>query len=363
MSIIDRLQRQHLKALTPYASARREAQRGSCWLNANESPFAPSVEGAETQLNRYPDFQSLTLNQQFADYCGVQPQQLLSCRGADEGIDLLLRAFCEPGIDRIVITSPTYGMYQIAAQSYAVEVVDVPLQGPQWQPDCDAVIAAAKSAKLVFLCQPSNPLGAAIEAEVLEHLIRECDNTMVVVDEAYFEFSDQQSATNWLQKYPNLVVLRTLSKAFALAGARCGFVVGSAELIGLLSKILAPYPLPVSSLRQAQQVTAPAAITAMQQRVSLLLQQRQRLQQWFSQQPGFALLSASETNFLLVAHRQSATIQQYLAERGIVVRNQSKQPGLPACLRFTVGSADENTQLLAALAAYQNSDQCMGEAQ
>ncbi|WP_417439715.1 histidinol-phosphate transaminase [Idiomarina abyssalis] len=350
MSIVDQLQRQHLKQLTPYASARRSMSGGNIWLNANESPYSNSYTVDDSKLNRYPEFQSQPLNQAYAEYAGVESSQVLSSRGSDEGIELLIRAFCEPGQDKVLICPPTYGMYAISAKTFAVGVTEVPLL-KSWQLDTESVIDAAADSKVIFLCSPSNPLGNRLNPDDIEQVLQHSPSSIVVVDEAYIEFSSGNSVAGWLRRYPNLVVLRTLSKAFALAGIRCGFLLASEEIIGLLQKVLAPYPLPDPTVQIAIQALQTSSLERLQQQVSALVSERKRVETTLQQTP-MTLMAESDTNFLLYQCEDAAELVSTLAEKGLLIRNQSAQRGLNNVVRITIGSAAENDELIQQLKDY-----------
>ncbi|MGM0630922.1 MAG: histidinol-phosphate transaminase [Pseudomonadota bacterium] len=350
MSFVDQLQRQHLKQLTPYASARRIMSGGNIWLNANESPYNNPYSVDDGKLNRYPEFQSKPLNQAYAEYAGVEASQVLSSRGSDEGIELLIRAFCEPGQDKVLICPPTYGMYAISAQTFAVGVNEIPLL-KSWQLDTESVIDAAAESKVIFLCSPSNPLGNRLNPDDIEQVLQHSPSSIVVVDEAYIEFSSGSSVAGWLKRYPNLVVLRTLSKAFALAGIRCGFLLASEEIIGLLQKVLAPYPLPDPTVQIAIQALQTSSLERLRQQVSTLVSERKRVEVALEQTP-MTLVAESDTNFLLYQCEDAADLVSALADKGLLIRNQSAQRGLNTVVRITIGSAAENDELIQQLKDY-----------
>ncbi|MCA1766635.1 MAG: histidinol-phosphate transaminase [Idiomarina sp.] len=350
MSIVDRLQRQHLKELTPYASARRSMSGGNIWLNANESPYNNAYSVDDSKLNRYPEFQSKPLNQAYAEYVGIKASQVLSSRGSDEGIELLIRAFCEPAKDKVLICPPTYGMYAISAKTFAVGVSEVPLLD-NWQLDTESVIEAAAECKVIFLCSPSNPLGNMLNPNDIEQVLQHSPSSIVVVDEAYIEFSSGDSVASWLERYPNLVVLRTLSKAFALAGIRCGFLLASNDIIELLQKVLAPYPLPDPTVQIAVQALQKSSLERLQQQVSTLVTERERIQAELESMP-MTLVADSDTNFLLYQCEDAAALVTALADNGLLIRNQSAQRGLDNVVRITVGSDAENNELIQQLRKY-----------
>lgn len=349
MSMVERLQRAHLRNLVPYASARRSMSGGSVWLNANEAPNTPAFGNDEPALNRYPAFQSDAVNQAYADYAGVQAESILSARGSDEIIELMIRAFCEPGQDAIMICPPTYGMYAISAQTHGALVREVPLiETPDLglQLDLSAMVAQLDGVKLIFVCSPSNPLGNNLALGDLRNLLESVgEQAFVIVDEAYIEFTDQPSVATWLTQYPQLVVTRTLSKAFGMAAIRCGFALAAPALIDCLRKVIAPYPMPASSLNDAQRALAPAAIAAMQRAVTETRALREQWLQKLQAAPWVKRLYPSATNFVLIQVDDAAALVAQCSAQGVLIRNQSSQRGLDNCVRISIGSAQELQQL------------------
>lgn len=346
MSVLG-LARAEIRALTPYSSARMEASGGQVLLNANESPWAPA---AELALNRYPDPQPPSLRAALAALYGVEPAQLLMGRGSDEAIDLLLRAFCRAGEDAILISPPTFGMYAVAAAVQGAAVLKAPLDA-QFGLDVAALRGQLTPAvKLVFVCTPNNPSGALVPLEVIDALAAElAGRALLVVDEAYLEFADAPSAATLLARHENLVVLRTLSKAHALAGARVGVLLAGAEIVELLRRIMPPYPLPTASVDAALAVLQPAALAQTRERIALLLQQRELLRTALVTLPAVREILPSAANFLCVRWRDAAATYARLLAAGIVVRDVTRYPGLHDCLRISVGTPQENQQLLALL--------------
>ena len=220
---IVRLARANVQALTPYQSARRLGGNGDVWLNANEYPLPVPFELSQQTLNRYPECQPKQVIERYAAYAGLSPEQVLVSRGADEGIELLMRAFCEPGQDAILFCPPTYGMYSVSAETIGIEYRTVAAL-ENWQLNLPAIAAALPGVKLVYMCSPNNPTGNLINRDDIRQLLEMTrGKALVVADEAYIEFCPQATLASWIAEYPHLVVLRTLSKAFALAGLRCGF--------------------------------------------------------------------------------------------------------------------------------------------
>lgn len=362
-AFVERLQRQHLAAVQPYVSARRSASGGSVWLNANEAPATPAAATQE-QWFRYPDFQNTALNQAYADYAGVTREQILCCRGSDEAIELLIRSFCEPGQDAVMITTPTYGMYAISAATHGAQVVDCPLQAAEdgsLQLATEAMITRCldrtqAKIKLIFICSPSNPLGNMVKTRALERLLDAVGNeALVILDQAYIEFVDsnhpQFDSAALLARYPQLVVLRTLSKAFGRAGLRCGFAIAAPEIIAVLSKVIAPYPLPSPTISEATHGLSCEAIMVMQQQLQRIAEQRERLIAALQQRAWVKKIWPSTTNFVLVNVADAQSLVQRCQQQGVLIRDQSSQPGLPQCIRISIGSADDITRLLEVLPA------------
>lgn len=369
-NLVNTLMREHLRSFTPYASARRSMSGGSLWLNANESPYSQTYSVKTEGLNRYPDFQNQALNQAYADYAGVAAKQVISHRGSDESIELLIRTFCEPGRDKILICPPTYGMYAISAAINNNETVAVPLLADTWQLDLDGIEQALNNEpgiKVVFLCNPSNPLGNALQRDSMQRVIELCQNrALVVIDEAYIEFAQARSPaayanSNTLQgnsnvsmvaaidQNPHVIVMRTLSKAFGLAGIRVGFTLTNADLVQALLPVLAPYPLPDLSIQVAQQALSSQEQARVQTNTAQTIAERAKLALALQGYPWVKRVHNSVTNFILVSVNDADALMQHCIQAGVLIRNQSSQVGLSNCVRITVGSASENQQLLAVL--------------
>ncbi len=334
------LVRPEILALAPYSSARKESKGGKVWLDANENPATPHA--GTPLLNRYPDPQPPELVARLAGLYGAAPESVLVTRGSDEGIDLLVRAFCRAGQDAIVITPPTYGMYVVAAgiQGAAVRTAPLVLE-KDFAVDPAAVLAAVDaSVKLVFLCSPNNPTGQNLaRADVLRSVDALAGRAVVVVDEAYAEFSTSESLVTALPTRANLVVLRTLSKAFGLAGARVGVTLAAPEVIAVLQKILAPYPLPTPVIQAALAALTPDAIAAARRSATDLVAGRQRLAAALLRLPYVQKIWPSDANFLLVAVTDSARLMQLCRTAGLIIRDRSKD--VPNTVRITIGSPTE----------------------
>lgn len=345
------LVRPEILALAPYSSARKESSGGRIWLDANENAETPSAH--RPLLNRYPDPQPADLVAQLAALYGVAPANLLVTRGSDEGIDLLLRAFCRAGQDSILITPPTYGMYVVAAGIQNARIVRVPLVREQdFALDADAVLRTAladASIKIVFLCSPNNPTGQLLARDAVLRIARElATRAIVVVDEAYIDFAAQPSIARELAAHPNLVVLRTLSKAFGLAGARVGSTIASPTLIGVLQKIIAPYPIPTPVLQAALAALTPDAIAAARSSVREIVAERVRLAAELPKLGVVQHVWPSDANYLLLAVDDTARVMAAGRAAGIIWRDRSKD--VPNTIRITIGTRAENDATLEALA-------------
>lgn len=347
MSVLD-LARPEVRALAPYSSARMEAGAAGVMLNANESPWPPP--GDALGLNRYPDPQPAALRSRLAALYGVHEDQVLVGRGSDEAIDLLVRAFCRPGEDAIAISPPTFGMYAVCAGVQGAAVEALPLAA-DFTLDPEAVLAGLSGAvKLIFVCSPNNPTGGLVPLQAIERLAAAlAGRALVIVDEAYMEFAGADSATRLLDRYPNLCILRTLSKAWALAGARIGVLLANAEVIALLRRIMAPYPLPTPCVHAAMAALDAEGERLTLERVASTVRERERMAAALAVLPGVRTVHPSRANFLTVHLDDASGVYRALAGRGIVVRDVGRYRGLSGCLRFSIGTPDENTRLLEVL--------------
>ncbi|WP_337912766.1 histidinol-phosphate transaminase [Vibrio cholerae] len=344
---MEKLARQQIQALTPYLSARRIGGSGDVWLNANESPFNNEYKTDFARLNRYSDCQPKAMIQAYANYAGVQPEQVLTSRGADEGIELLNRAFCEPNQDAILFCPPTYGMYAISAETFGVERKKVPLTA-DWQLDLPSIEANLDRVKLVFVCSPNNPTGNLVKrADIIKLLEMTQDRAIVVMDEAYIDFCPEASTVDLLAQYPNLAILRTLSKAFALAGLRCGFTLANAELINVLLKVIAPYPVPVPVAEIAVQALSPAGLARAKYQVLDLGANRAYLQVGLSMVPGVQVFEGWG-NYLLVKFPDGNALFKAAWEHGIILRNSP----IENCVRISVGNREECEKTVAFIRNY-----------
>jgi histidinol-phosphate aminotransferase len=357
MSVLD-LARPELLALTGYSSARMEAGGGRILLNANESPWS---QDSAMPLNRYPDPQPPRLLGLLADLYGVDASQLLIGRGSDEMIDLLVRGFCRAGRDAILVQPPTFGMYAVCAAVHGAAVRSVPLLGNGFIPDFDgvrdAVLAAAEVTpgssqpiKIVFACAPNNPTGGQPARSDLLRLARALrGRALLVVDEAYIEYSDSDSLARDVAGNPNLVVLRTLSKAHALAAARVGCMIAAPDLIALLRRIMPPYPVPTPCSDAAEAALTPQSLRRTRQRIAMVRGERELLRQRLRARPEVRGVLRSQANFLSVRFEDAGGRYAQLLAAGIVVRDVRRYPGLADALRISIGTPEENATVLATL--------------
>ena len=340
MKTLQSLVRPNIWNLQPYSSARSEFQgTATVFIDANENPWNPPY-------NRYPDPLQRTLKARIAEVKGVPEASIFTGNGSDEAIDLLLRIFCEPGVDNIVAIDPSYGMYQVAADINNVACRKVLLR-TDFSLDVDALLAAADAqTKLIFLCSPNNPTGNSLDRQEMVRLLHTFEG-IVVVDEAYIDFASQPSFLPELENYPNLVVLQTLSKAWGGAALRLGMAFASPAIIGLFNKVKYPYNVNLPAQREALALlNKPEQMEAQRQKV---LEERERLRRAFEAAPFQYKVYPSDANFLLVEVGRANEIYAALVEKGVIVRNRNSVSLCRGCLRITVGTVDENTLLLQAL--------------
>lgn len=334
--------RTHLLSLTPYQSAREEFTadgREMILLDANENPFA-------TEVNRYPDPLQLELKEQIAEWKGVGVDQLYLSNGSDEFISNVIMGCCEPGQDQIVIVPPTFGMYKVSARTYGISVVEVPLTDA-FQLDVPAILKAVDaSCKIIFIPTPNNPTANSFDLNAIKELLENFQG-LVLVDEAYVEFSTNPSIIPWLEDYPNLMVSQTFSKAQGMAGARLGMAFAHSDFIRFFNRIKAPYNI--------NTLTINAALNRLKEQdkvgeqVQLLLDERRRLEEAFGSIPFIKRCFPSDANFILIRVDDSSLRYQQLIDCGIVVRNPSKNLNCENTLRISVGLPEENNRLIDAL--------------
>ena len=347
MTIAD-LARANIRALSPYQSARRLGGAGHTWLNANEAPDAPALHLSKSDYNRYPEPQPTAVINAYAAYAGLTPENVLVSRGGDEAIELLLKTFCEPG-DAVLHCPPTYGMYAVSAATLGLPQKTVPLTAA-WQLDLPAIEKALPGVKILYICNPNNPTGTLLHrADLLALLKMTAGRAIVAVDEAYIEYSPAESLVDALPHYPHLAIIRTLSKAFALAGLRCGFTLANPELIALLQKTIAPYPLPGPVADLAAQALQADGLRLMRARVATTLTEREHFAAALRALPAVKHVEPSGANFLLIHCHDGPRTFAALSAAGIITRSQQNALGLADHIRITIGSAAEMAETLTVL--------------
>ena len=336
---IQKLIRPTIKALKPYSSARDEFQGNSddmVFLDANENPF-------ENGVNRYPDPQQRSVKSLLSEIKNIPENNILLGNGSDEVLDLIFRAFCEPNQDNIITLPPTYGMYSVLANINAVEIKSVQLDD-NFQPKVDEILEVSNdNSKLLFLCSPNNPTGNSFEAKSIEELIKKFQG-IVVIDEAYIDFSNEDSWLSRLSEFPNLIVTQTLSKAYGMAGIRLGICYASSEIISVLNRIKPPYN--VNELTQQRAIQQLKLNDLTKKQVEDILTERKNLINQLNTVSYISKIYPTDANFVLVEVDDATKRYNQLIEKGIVIRNRTTQPGCENCLRLTVGIAIENKKLI-----------------
>ncbi len=333
--------RPNIRTLTPYHAARDDYHEGIL-LDANENSLGPAIP-TNRALHRYPDTRLNNLREKWAAFRGIRREQVFVGVGSDEAIDLLMRVFCEPGRDEIIITPPTYGMYRVAARINNVAVTEAALS-KSFELDARIVLSrVTQQTKLIMLCSPNNPTGNVLNQVEIERILKDF-NRLVVVDEAYVDFSESGSLCHLMEQHPNLVILQTLSKSFGLAAIRMGAALAHARIIDWMMKVKAPY--------NVNQLTADAAMLAfdhvdkMRAKVRKIIAERHRLADALAGHPDVEAIFPSDANFLLVRFREAQNWYNRLASRGIIVRYRGDQLHCEETLRITVGTPVENDQLI-----------------
>jgi histidinol-phosphate aminotransferase len=340
---VNTLVRENVLKMKPYSSARDEFKdfdvAQMIFLDANENPF-------ETGVNRYPDPQQVSVKTVLAKQRKIQPNQILLGNGSDEVLDLLFRAFCEPNTDNVITLPPTYGMYGVLASINAVENKEVLLSN-DFEPQVDAILEAVnENTKILFLCSPNNPTGNSFSDKNIVTLLQNF-NGLVVIDEAYIDFSKKQSWVNELDEYPNLVITQTLSKAYGLAGIRLGICYASSQVIAVLNKIKPPYN--VNELTQKRALTRLADKEKIEIEIDSIITQRDHLLKVLLEVKFVSEIYPTEANFILIKVDDANKRYNELIAKGIVIRNRTTQPLCENCLRLTIGTAEENKKLIEAL--------------
>jgi histidinol-phosphate aminotransferase len=347
MSALTSLARPEIVTLKPYAHA--------AWLpsltrlHANEAPWRPHGDCTDAGLNRYPEPQPQALIERLAALYGVTPAQVLAARGADEAIDVLSRIYLRAGADAILQCAPTFGMYQVAARIQGAEVIELPLRRDQeWSIDVAGLLAAWRpNIKLVYLCSPNNPTGNLLQQAALEEICTALDGkAVVVIDEAYIEWSQAPSAARWLERFETLAILRTLSKAHALAGARIGALLAAPELIQLARRVIPPYALAQPTVEAALRALEPDEISASRARLEALLVEKKYLRRGLEASPLVDKVWPSDANFLMIECSDADRFMRDSIAGGLIVRDLRAHPALPHSLRVSVGTRADNDALL-----------------
>ena len=352
---LNKILRENIKKLVPYSSARDEYKgTEGIFLDANEnafgSPLVLEIEGKELSLNRYPDTLQIAVKEKLSKIKGLPIENIFLGNGSDEAIDILFRAFCNPGKDNAIICPPTYGMYQVSANINDVEVITVPLIAETFQLDTDNILkAVTENTKLIFICSPNNPTGSGVQLESVK-IILENFNGIVVVDEAYINFASYRSFISELLNYPNLVILQTLSKAWGLAGLRVGMAFASQAIIDIFNKIKSPYNIGIVSQKLAS--GALDNIAQVNDWIKEIVAERKKLSAEISKLPFVLKVYPSEASFILVKTIDAKSVYNFLVDNQIVIRDRSKVELCEGCLRITVGTPEENMQILKKLKEY-----------
>jgi histidinol-phosphate aminotransferase len=350
VSWLKQLARPDIIALKPYEYASWEPALER--LHANELPWRAYIDESVAGLNRYPEPQPRELVECLASLYDVPPESVLVGRGSDEGIDLLTRAFCRAGQDSVLVCPPTFGMYAVAARIQGADVVTVPLRADRnFALDEQAVLERwTPEVKVVFLCSPNNPTANLLDEQAmlrLAHGLR--DRAMLVVDEAYIEFSAARSLARHIRDLPHLAILRTLSKAYALAGARCGALIADAQVVALLRKIIAPYAITQLTMEAVLKVLEPGQLAISRTHLDMIVSERERLMRTLAAHPGVSHVWPSDANFVLARFTDAATALSRSRGARLLIRDVRGYPGLDDCLRISVGSVEQNDRLLDAL--------------
>ena len=344
---LDTLVRENIKKMTPYSSARHEfSGAATVFLDANENAFGSPLP---VNYNRYPDPLQMPLKEKISQIKGVPASNIFLGNGSDEAIDLLFRICCEPGKDNIIIFPPTYGMYEVCAEINNVAVKKVPLT-TDYQLDLEATEASVDAnTKMIFVCSPNNPTGNSIERSAIEVLLNNFDG-LVVIDEAYINYARQKTFITELTEYPNLVILQTLSKAWGLAGLRLGMAFAGQPVIDYMNRV--KYPYNINTATQQLALEALSNISSVNNWTKTTVVQKDSLSEALLTLSMTEKVYPSDANFILVKMTDARRIYEYLSGRGIIVRDRSKVILCDDCLRITIGTPEENNQLLEALKNY-----------
>jgi histidinol-phosphate aminotransferase len=347
MSWVTAIARSDIRAMRAYEHASREP--GLIRMHANERPWRATHDHSSAGLNRYPEPHPHELTAALAKLYQVDPKMVLACRGSDEAIDLLIRCYCHAGQDAVAICPPTFGMYSVAARVQGATVIEVPLlREADYDFDMHALLAHRDShVKLVFLCSPNNPTGNRLDSAAILGLTRALDGrALVVVDEAYVEFADAPSLIAQVSTHPGLVILRTLSKAYGLAGARCGVLIGHADIVALLRKIIQPYAITQLSIEAVFKALEPSALEESALHVATIKHERGRVSRELELLSPTLQVWPSQTNFLLAEFKDPVMVWQRAHDAGLLVRDMRHALGLSHALRISLGTPVQNDRLL-----------------
>jgi len=345
---LDTITRTNIKNLKPYSSARSEFKgKEGIFLDANENSFGSPLDA---NYNRYPDPLQLDVKEKLGKIKGLPIQNIFLGNGSDEAIDILFRAFCNPGVDNIIICPPTYGMYEVSANINDVKIKRVPLTSEEFQLDTENILKAIdNNTKLIFICCPNNPTGNGVKWEAIKNILENFSG-LVIIDEAYINFARYRSLIPELLNYPNLVILQTLSKAWGLAGLRVGMAFASEPIIDIFNRIKPPYNINIASQKLVlEALNNTDKINAW---IKETVEERDKLSAELAMLPFIIKVYPSDANFILVKTNDPLAIYNYLVTKKIIIRDRSKVELCEGCLRITIGTKPENELLLKALKEY-----------
>ncbi|WP_086980677.1 histidinol-phosphate transaminase [Vibrio aphrogenes] len=363
-ALVEKLVPDSIKKLIPYQSARRIARdmdktENTIWLNANEletcCQYGERQDGANSHYHRYPDYLPTDLAVAYREYgaatLGCQ-SEIMAVRGADEAIDLLVRTFCQPGNDQILVCPPTYGMYEFCADSIGITTAVVPLT-ESFQLNLPEITKQLPDTSIVFLCSPNNPTGNVLhQQDVVTLLEATKQQALVVVDEAYIEFAPHTSVLHLMAQYPHLVVIRTLSKAFGLAAIRVGFLIADSSVMSYVARLVAPYPIADPSAEIALKALSASGVAQMKQQTTQLIAIRDEFIHAVSQLSIVDKIYPSSTNFVLIRFKGNDNFYQYLLDHGVVARSPAHEESVQGCVRISIGSAESMDTVLRVLQNY-----------
>ncbi|OYQ84923.1 histidinol-phosphate transaminase [Wohlfahrtiimonas chitiniclastica] len=340
------IEKRSLNTLEPYSVAPRDEDLSAIYLDANENPYPQTFILTNATFNRYPESQPTVLIERYAKFLGVQPENILVSLGGDEAIKLIIEAYCNGDEDAILCSPPTFGMYAIDAQVVGAKVLTAPLT-QDFQLDVPALLESMQDAKVVFICSPNNPTGNVMKLDEMETILRAADHAIVVVDEAYIEFADQPSFASRLAEFPNLAIIRTLSKAFGLAGIRCGFTVANHEVIRTLKKVIAPYPMPSPVVAIAESALTDAAIDQMKANVARIQATKSHFIEALATLDCVTKVYRSDANFVLIEVTAADALMAHLKNEHIYVKRQSGT--FSDLIRISIGTDEEMARVITAL--------------